>query len=340
MTNTYARQFGPGLWDFFAPGTIPAELLLPFGQFATECNMMAAIPLMQIISNVGVGGIEEILTLYVMFAFGQPVTSEPLNSFLFVPANHSNSYLYERAYDLLKDDFLLESEAYRVHRIDDGVALVVGGKNGSRKLVQAKQMLYTPPLSVRNLAGYGLEANETAVLMTFTDTSSFAAVARVSAIPADLNVYWASPDAVPDNQLGIRDGPWTLLLTVAPRVPGDEHMFEVLFASDEPYMHAQAKAKIIAEVQQAIHAGAFGADNATTNSAVDLVAFADYSLILWRQSARTLRSGLVQDFYKLQGRKSIWFTGGLWAEDYSGNVWAFTDTVIPRILASLGRSAA
>ena len=119
------------------------------------------------------------------------------------------------------------------------------------------------------------------------------------------------------------------VVTVAPRVPGDE-----------PYTHAQAKAKIIAEVQQAIHAGAFGAANATTNSAVDLVAFAYHSSILWRQGARTLRSGLVQDFYKLQGRKSIWFTGGLWAEDYSGNMWAFTDTVIPRILASLGRSAA
>jgi hypothetical protein len=323
------------LWDFFAPGTIPDELLLPFGEFAIRNNITAAIPLMQTISNIGVGGIQDILTIYVVLAFGQPVTSEFLNSSLFVPANHSNSYLYELAYDLLKDDVLLESEATWVHRTDHGVQLVVESKNGGQKLVKAKQLLFTPPPSVTNLALYGLEANETAALSTFTKTWSFAAVARIPAIPADVNVYWTSPDAVPNNQLGLRDGPWTLLATVAPNVPADEHLFEVLFASDEPYTHVQAKAKIVAEIKQAIEAGTFGAVNGSTDCSVDLVAFVDHNSILWRQNASTLQSGIVQDVYKLQGRKSTWFTGGLWSEDYSGNVWAFTDTVLPKLLASL-----
>ena len=170
VTTTYEHQMGPGFWDFFAPGTIPEELLTPFDEFAIARNLTAAIPLMQTIGNIGVG------------AMGQAVTSETLNSSLFLPANVSNSYLYSQAYDLLHEDVLLESEATAVHRTDAGVSLTVSGKNGTRKLIKAKRLLFTPPPSTENLALYGLDANETAALGKFMKTWSFAAVARIPAI--------------------------------------------------------------------------------------------------------------------------------------------------------------
>jgi hypothetical protein len=336
VTSTYEDQFNPGFWDFFAPGTIPEELLTPFDEFAVERNLTAAIPLMQVISNIGVGGLSNYLTFQVLHAFGQAVTAETLNSSLFVPANHSNSYLYEQAYSLIKEDVLLLSEATAVHRTDTGVSLTVKRKNGTRKLIKAKQLLFTPPPSTENLALYGLDANETAALSTFTNTWSFAAVARIPAITPGTNYYWTSPDAVPDNQLGIRDNPWTLVVTTAPNVPADEHLFEILFASNDAYTHDEAKSKITTEIQQAIEAGSLSAGNGSTDCTVDFVAFADHNSILWKQNATTLQEGIVQDVYKLQGRRSTWFTGGLWSEDYSGNVWAFTDTVVPRILERLG----
>lgn len=335
VTTTYERQFNPGFWDFFAPGTIPEELLTPF-EFAVERNLTAAIPLMQVISNIGVGGLSNYLTFQVLHAFGHVVTRETLNSSLFVPANHSNSYLYEQAYNLLKEDVLISSEATAVHRTDTGVSLLVSARNGTRKLIKAKQLLFTPPPSIENLALYGLDANETAALSTFTKTWSFAAVARIPAITPGTNYYWTSPEAVPDNQLGIRNGPWALAVTTAPNVPAGEHLFEVLFASNDAYTHDQAKSKITAEIQQAIEAGSVSAGSGGTDCTVEYVAFADHNSILWRQNKTTLQGGIVQDVYKLQGRRSTWFTGGLWSEDYSGNVWAFTDTVVPRILERLG----
>jgi len=335
VTTTYERQFNPGFWDFFAPGTIPEELLTPF-EFAVERNLTAAIPLMQVISDIGVGGLSNYLTFQVLHAFGHVVTRETLNSSLFVPANHSNSYLYEQAYNLLKEDVLISSEATAVHRTDTGVSLLVSARNGTRKLIKAKQLLFTPPPSIENLALYGLDANETAALSTFTKTWSFAAVARIPAITPGTNYYWTSPEAVPDNQLGIRNGPWALAVTTAPNVPAGEHLFEVLFASNDAYTHDQAKSKITAEIQQAIEAGSVSAGSGGTDCTVEYVAFADHNSILWRQNKTTLQGGIVQDVYKLQGRRSTWFTGGLWSEDYSGNVWAFTDTVVPRILERLG----
>lgn len=56
--------------------------------------------------------------------------------------------------------------------------------------------------------------------------------------------------------------------------------------------------------------------------------------MLWRQSPEQLREGIVQDIYALQGRKSTWVYRGLWSEDCMGNVWAFTDSLLPRLLAT------
>ena len=340
FTEKYADILLPGLWNFPAGPDIPPELLLPFGQFAKIHGIEAAAPLFTVISNVGVGGLENVLTLYVMFAIGQPVTQAFLNSSLFVPVNLSNSVLYDRAYNLLQDDVLLQSRVTVAHRSEDGVQLVVSSSDGSKKLVKAKRLLFTPPPSVKNLTPFGLSSKERATLSTFTGTWSFAAVARIPSIPSNTTIKFYAPAAATTNYLGIRDWPWTLSLQSAPGVPADEHLFEILFATNYSISHADAKNFITEAVQNLTASGTLSSTTSSLSGSkhvVDFVAFVDHNSILWRQSAAALRSGIVHDVYALQGRHSTWYTGGLWSEDYTANVWAFTDTVLPRMLASLGR---
>ena len=340
LTQQYANITLPGLWNFPAGSDIPPDLLLPFGEFAQRYGIQAAAPIFTVVSNVGVGGIEDVLTLYVLFAFGIPVTQEFLNNSLFVPANLSNSVLYDRAYDLLQDDVLLQSRVTIGERSENGVKLVVQGTNSTnKKLIKAKRILFTPPPSVENLAPFGLAANESAALSTFTKTWSFAAVARIPAIPSGYSVYYYAPDATPDNYLGIRDWPWTLSLSTAPNVPANEHIFEVLFATNYSISHDDAKLMIASAVQNLTTSGTFPPNSTAVNPSIDFLAFVDHNSILWRQSASELRAGIVQDVYALQGQHSTWYTGGLWAEDYTGNVWAFTDTILPKLLASLDSNA-
>jgi hypothetical protein len=341
LTQQYANITLPGLWNFPAGPDIPSDLLLPFGDFARIHGIQAVTPLFTSISNVGIGSIEEVLTLYVLFAMGIPVTQEFLNSSLFMPANLSNSVLYDRAYDLIQDDVLLQSRATIGERSTTGVQLVVESTNGtSKKLVKAKRMLFTPPPSVKNLAPFGLEANETAALSTFTGTWSFAGVARIPAIPSGYSVYSYAPDSTPDNYLGIRDWPWTMSLTSAPNIPADEHLFRVLFATNYSISHADAKKTIASAVQNITTSGTFPPNSMTGgNYTIEFVAFADHNSILWRQSTSELRAGIVQDIYALQGRNSTWYTGGLWSADYTGDVWAFTDTVLPMLVADLHSSS-
>lgn len=274
LTQKYANITLPGLWNFPTGPDIPSDLLLPFGEFARRYGIEATTPFFTTISNVGVGGLEDVLTLYVLFAMGIPVTQEFLNNSLFVPANLSNSVLYDRAYNLLQDDVLLNSRVTTGNRSDSGVSLEVQSKNGtSKKLIKAKRMLFTPPPSVQNLQPFGLEANETTALSTFTGTWNFAAVARVPAIPAGYSVYFYAPDADSNNYLGIRDWPWTLTLTTAPNVPADEHLFEVLFATNYSISHDEAKSIIASAVHNLTTSGTFPANSTAGNSTIGFVAF-------------------------------------------------------------------
>jgi hypothetical protein len=41
----------------------------------------------------------------------------------------------------------------------------------------------------------------------------------------------------------------------------------------------------------------------------------------------------------LQGYKSTWYTGSVWGAPYSSTLWAYTDTVLLKLLADLKGSA-
>ena len=247
LTAPYTDKLLPGLWNFWDPSNIPSELLLPFGEFAERHGLEAAYPEMAVISNVGVGGVRDILTLYVYFAFGRPVINEFLLGSLFVPKGFSNSELYIRALDLLREDVLLQSHVTAAERGADGVKLVVQCAGGGKKLVKARRLLFTPPPSLHNLKPFDLDAKEKAPLSTWTGTSSFAAVARIPSIPEKYTVYYTAPAAAPDNWLDKRDWPYTLSLA-STGLPG-EHLFAVLFATNYSISHAEAKETIAGAVQ-------------------------------------------------------------------------------------------
>ncbi|KAI5365419.1 putative FAD/NAD(P)-binding domain superfamily [Septoria linicola] len=62
---------------------------------------------------------------------------------------------------------------------------------------------------------------------------------------------------------------------------------------------------------------------------------ADHTSVCWRLPVEELKAGFMQNLYALQGHRSTWYTGSLWATDFSSNVWAFTDTVLERMVKEL-----
>ena len=331
LIKPYSEQLLPGYFDFWDPEDIPADLLLPFGDFAVKYGIEAMMPTMAVISNVGVGGVKEILTLHVYFAFGQPVAQEFLARSLFVPDGYSNSEIYIRALDFLREDVLLQSRVTEAQREKDGVRLRVTDKDGHCQLICAKQLLFTPPPSTSNLAPFDLDAKETAPLSTWTDTYTFGAIARVPSIPINTTVYFTAPDAAPSNPLNIRDWPYTI--SFASAGVADEDLFEVLLSTNTSLSYGDAQGVIRDSIRDLVAGGTF---EGATDDTCEILSFYDHNSILWRQSVEELHAGIVQEVYSLQGYRSTWYTGGLWSEDYTGNVWAFTEELLPRMLAAMG----
>ncbi|PSK37989.1 hypothetical protein B9Z65_1180 [Elsinoe australis] len=330
LISKYDSLVLPGLWNFPTGDAIPEELLTPFGQIAEKSNLSAAVPTIASISNVGVGGIDNILALYVMQAFGTPVVQDFLASALFVPANGSNSLLYQRAQSLLSSDLLLSSQVESAKRDDSGVALTIKTPFGT-KYVTAKQLLFTPPPSLDKLTAFGLDATEIGVLSTWTPTWSFAGVVYLPGLPEGNTVNFYAPAANGSHYRAIRD--FSTTFTLSSTGPPGSHLFRVLFASNTSISNDKAKQVISDDIDKLCSSGTF--PGIAGQSSVEFKAFVDHNSILSRQSPEKLKDGFIHDLLALQGRRKTYFTGGLWTEDYTGTVWAFTDSLLPRLLANL-----
>ncbi|MCJ1328092.1 hypothetical protein MMC10_004767 [Thelotrema lepadinum] len=333
ITAQYVPYVLPGLWNFFPPGQVPEQLLMPFGELAQMYNLSAAVPTISYVSGIGLGGISNILTFYVMQAFGNPIVSELLAGQFFMPAKASNSLLYQRAQALLGHDVLLQSRVIYGNRSTNGVTLIVSNADGTTKLIQAKKLLLTFPPSLANLQPFQPTANESALFSTWTDVYSFAGVIRLPGVPENTTLSYLDPSSAPTNYLNTRNYPSTLLLTSSST--NGEHLFSVLYATNYSTTHRQAKDAITACVIDLQTSGTYLNASGSADGTLEFLAFADHNSVTWRQSASMLQDGLVQDIYGLQGRESTWYTGSLWTEDYSGTVWDFTDSFLPRLLESL-----
>lgn len=257
-----------------------------------------------------------------------------LQGTFFQPVNAPNTLLYDRIYDLMKEDIMLNSRAIQAARNHDGVELLVHSNDGSEATIKAKRLLISAEPSLSNLRGLDLDERETALFSTFTPTWLFTSIVKTSLLPANTSFNFITAASVPDNYLAIRDYPYTIseFNSVG---PPDAHLFHIILSTNYTETHAGAQATIRATIKQLLDQGTVSADNPYTDDAVEFVAFADHNSVLWRQPAAELNAGLMQDVYALQGRRSTWWTGGLWCEDYSSTVWAFTDTVLPRMMEGL-----
>lgn len=79
IVSKYEKYMEPGYWEFPLPEDIPADLLTRFADFAKENGVEAAVPRILLISGVGYGGVEDLLTFEIVQAFGAALTKGELD---------------------------------------------------------------------------------------------------------------------------------------------------------------------------------------------------------------------------------------------------------------------
>ncbi|KAK3373058.1 hypothetical protein B0T24DRAFT_575243 [Lasiosphaeria ovina] len=310
----------PGYWDFPSGDDIPADLLLPFNEFIAKYDLQAIAPILTEVSGQSITLPDP--TLFVIKNFGTPVVEGFLEQTLFDPVPFDNSLLYAAAGDLLGADVLLSSTVLQATRTGAGVELVVQNlQTGEQSLVVAKRLLVAAPPSTANLGALGLDAQETAVFDTWSFLTVYTATLKTNLVPDNTSIAFS----------GLINSTSSFSVTWN-NVPG---FFWVIFFSVSP-LSSEAAADIIVDEMAALHAaGTFAPVDGSSVVVNEVVAISNHSQVVWGQSFEQIQAGFVQDLYALQGHRSTWYTGGLWCPDFSSNVWAFTDTVLPRLLRGI-----
>lgn len=249
----------------------------------------------------------------------------------FVRPEGSNSLVYERSLALLGSDALLSSTVQSVTQSPTGLDLTI--KQGATShLIHAKRVLYAAPPSLNNLSPFALDSKQTSVFSKWTEGAEYIGVAKIPCIPENTSVTYIPSTAIPSNQLALKDYPYSLRLDSTG--PTGLSLFRVVFGANFAVKDQDFQNLVIADVEKLQDAGTIVSSNNETCT-TEFKATSNHTRPLWKLSAEEMREGFVQDLYALQGYRGVWYTGYAWAAPYSSTIWAFTDTVLEKLVGDL-----
>jgi hypothetical protein len=134
------------------PDPVPANLLLPFGEFVTKYNLSAAVNIIFDFTQ-GIGDLLTRPTIYVMKIFGLTLIQSLQYGFLST-TRHDNNEIYEKAQAYLSaaNALFLNSRVLATKRDgSDGYAQVMVSTPSGQKLVRAKKILLIIPPTIKIL---------------------------------------------------------------------------------------------------------------------------------------------------------------------------------------------
>jgi hypothetical protein len=302
---------------FNLPDPVPADLLLPFGDFVRKYALDDAV---NTIFNFG-QGLGDLLrqpTLYVFKNFGLDILRNLGAGSFLTTGRHDNSELYRKAGAELGGDVLLRSRVIATDRDALGYANVLVRTPAGLKLIRAKKLLVTIPPKLDNLAGFDLDRTETALFAQFGNSAYYTGVLRHSGIPDNVSV----------SNIGA-DTPFHLpqlpgVYAISPTgIPG---LHNVKYGSPVQLSEAQVKANIVADVKRLRTAG-------LPTTTPEFAVFASHAPFELTVPTGAIKSGFYRKLYALQGRNRTYYTGAAFHTHDSSLLWQFTETVLPRIAA-------
>lgn len=327
QVERYEDIFLPGFWNF--PTQFPPELLLPFSDFAKKYDIEAAIPQMLTVGGLGIGDPKTSPTFLVMQTLGAPVVRSLLSGSLsFVPASHNNSELYSRIAGNLKDDILYFTVVVDAERSENGVKLTLKGEDGVLIHVHAKRLLITFAPTMQNMAPLRPDELETSIFSKWEYYKAYPGFVIHPSLPVNGSIINIPELAVPSNYLEIPGMPYIGRFSYVGN-PG----FRVIIGGNGTFNSMEAKKTVEKALLQMIEGGTLPSTEPAEK--LKFTVLGDHGAMHLHVSPKELEDGFMPALYKLQGRNSTWYSGAAWSSQYTTVVWAFTDTVLPRLLEGL-----
>jgi hypothetical protein len=300
---------------FDLPDPIPADLLLPFGDFVKKYKLDSAVGT---IFNFG-QGLGDLLrqpTLYVFKNFGLDILRNLQVGFL-TTARHNNSELYEKARTELGADALLRSRVIATDRDASGYANILVQTPSGLKIIRARKLLVTIPPKLDNLFGFDLDATEISLFGQFRNSGYYTGLLRGTGIPDNYAVTNIGQDTA--YHLPSLPG----VYSISPSgIPG---LHQVKYGSPYQLSETAVKADILAGVKRLRTAGTL------PTTTPEFAAFASHSPFELTVPTGAIKSGFYRKLYDLQGRNRTFYTGAAFHTHDSSLLWQFTEALLPRI---------
>ncbi|KAK3377640.1 hypothetical protein B0H63DRAFT_221540 [Podospora didyma] len=341
LAEQYLSIMEPGWWTFPPPKDIPADLLLPFRDFVAKYNLTAGVPQIFFTTGFGVHDLMGSLTMWVMRSFNVDLARTILGiNTAFVPSSRKNQDLYDAILRLLGDDVLLNSTVVSSERpsanatTNGPVILTVrSSSTGATTLIVAKKLLFTAPPTPNNLAPFDPDPAELSTFSRFRYSATYVGIVTHPSLPRNASLLNTPLAAQPAN--------WLASIPAAPFIARfesypDSPYYRAIAVGDETLNSAEAR-KLIEGAFANVLVATTG-KTAEEEAPLEFMLFEPHGLVSAYASREDLVrcQGLIQRLNKLQGRRGMWFTGAAWSVHISTSLWVFTDTLLPRVVASLG----
>ncbi|KAL2678456.1 hypothetical protein Neosp_009202 [[Neocosmospora] mangrovei] len=328
----YEDMILPSLRDFPAPGDIPKDLLIPFGDFARKHGVEAIVPMLFQTTGLGVGDVTRRTTLVVMQAFGGPMARSFLGQMAsFAPASERNQDIYDAFAKKLGKDVLYSSTVVNSKRTKNGVHLTVKTSTGRLINIKAKRLLISIEPTKSNLAPFDLDKAENTVFSKLDYTRLYAGIVSNPSLPKNYTLTNLPETAAPSNFLAFPQLPFLARFEWI-GTGANEELFRIMVIGDRNFDGNDAKKLVQKSFDTLVKSGAVEASN---SAKVKFVAYSQHGPMHMHTSVKEMKKGFIQDLYALQGRRSTWWTGGAWVANFQTHLWWFNDLLLPSVIEGL-----
>ncbi|KAM3076735.1 hypothetical protein ACMFMG_007534 [Clarireedia jacksonii] len=302
---------------FDLPDPVPADLLLPFGDFAIKYDLGQAFVAFMFQYAQGLGDILAHPTLYVFKNFGLGVIEGAINGFI-ATAAHDNSLIYEHATDVIgEENILFNSDIIHVERSETCTRVVVKTTNGV-KIIEAEKLVFTIPPKIDNLKGWDLSTSEQSLFQQFNNSGYYVAVVNNTGMPSGTNIINIGSNTT--YGFPVLPAAYALYQTAIP------NLYNIYFGSATSLSDDFVKAEILAELNR------LQIPN-KTSSTPDFVAYTRHTPFELWVGSDAIEKGFYRDLYALQGQRNTWYTGAAFHTHDSSLLWEFTEGLIANITA-------
>ncbi|KAL8781984.1 MAG: hypothetical protein Q9213_005749 [Squamulea squamosa] len=310
------------------PFPVPADLLLPFGQFIKKYRLEDAVPYLSLYGQ-GWGNFVTLPTLLAIKYF-PPFFFSPASLYgkgLGALAAKDNSLIYEKATTELEPNVLLNSTVLSMDRSAADVVKVTVKTPSGKKLIRAKKLISAIPPIIKNLKGFDLNKTEIPIFDKFQGHSWYVGLVNNSGIPDNVSLIGYGTNNDKNFNIPVLPGVYDIFATIVPGL----HYFSFVGNDSTPsFTKSQVKINLQDTITRMQTNGSIpkSSEGAKSLRIIEFSSHTPYEVFV---PSEQIAKGFYNKLFALQGQRNTYWTGAAFVTHSSAGIWNYTDQLVTKM---------